>query len=126
MNTQSILCDPFGGRDTAAGAAILMALFGIVPVSVIADQRAATTSDSRVADVSLADLDLSTLEGSHPAYERLETMARRLCSELARSSELAYQPNYGACVHNTLVGALAQANVLAATRNTCTARRTGP
>jgi len=203
MNTQSILSGRFGGRYTAAGAAILMAAFGVVPVSTIADQPAATTSVSSVADVSLsdlhlstpegmrvardrlhtmaervcadrggsrdpsshptfaacvdstvanalrqidalrqthatvrnsvtrsanvslADLDLSTLEGSRIARERLEAMARRLCGELARRQDLSYQPNYAACVQDTLAGALAQASVLAA-RNSRTARRSVP
>jgi UrcA family protein len=91
-----------------------MASFGFLPVSTIADQPAATTSVSRVADVSLSDLDLSTLEGSRTAVERLDAMARRLCGELASRHDLSYQPNYAACVHDTLVGALAQADVLAA------------
>jgi UrcA family protein len=83
-------------------------------------------SVTRAGNVSLADLDLSTLEGSRAAYERLETMARRLCTELSHSRELSYQPNFDACVHDTLVGALAQANVLAAAKNTRTARRSEP
>lgn len=203
MTTQLTL-PRIGGRHTAAGAAILMTLFGIVPVSTIADQRDAPTSVTRVEDVALADLnlstpdgmrvardrlhtmaqrvcaapadnrvpssqptfaacvertlenalrqidalgrtkaavlnsvtlgasvslanlDLSTLEGSRAAHERLEAMARRLCAELARRHGLSYQPNYDACVHDTLVGALAQANVLAAAKNTRTARRSAP
>jgi UrcA family protein len=83
-------------------------------------------SVTRAANVSLADLDLSTLEGSRVARERLEAMARRLCAELARSSDLSYQPNYGACVHDTLAGALAQANALAAVKESRTARRSAP
>jgi len=83
-------------------------------------------SVTRAANVSLADLDLSTLEGSRAARERLEAMARRLCAELARRSDLSYQPNYGACVHDTLAGALAQANVLAAAKDTRIARRNPP
>jgi UrcA family protein len=83
-------------------------------------------SVTRAANVSLADLDLSTLEGSSAAHERLEAMARRLCAELARSHDLLYQPNFAACVHDTLAGALAQANVLAAAKNTRTARRSAP
>ena len=204
MNPRSILWKRFGGRHTAAGAAILMAAFGAVPFSTIADQRTATTSVSSVADVSLsdlnfstpegmraarerlhamaervcaerggsrepslqpafdacvastvanalrqigalrqtnttvrnsvtrganvslADLDLSTLEGSRIARERLEAMARRLCAELARRQELSYQPNYAACVQDTLAGALAQADVIAAARNARTARRSAP
>ena len=203
MNTQSTL-PRIGGRHSTAGAAILMALFGIAPVGAIADQRAAPTSVTRVEDValadldlstpegmrvardrlhtmaqrvcaepadnrvpssqptfaacvdrtlenalrqidalgrtkatvrnsvtrganvSLADLDLSTLEGSPAAHERLEAMARRLCGELARRPDLSYQPNFTACVHDTLVGALAQADVLAAARNPRTARRGAP
>ena len=78
------------------------------------------------ANVSLADLDLSTLEGSRIARERLEAMARRLCGELARRQGLAYQPSWAACVQDTLAGALAQANVLAAARNSRTARRSVP
>jgi UrcA family protein len=204
MNTQSILSGRFGGRHTASGGAILMALLGIVPVATIADQRAATTTVSSFADVSLsdlnlstpegmrlardrlhtmaerlcadrgggrepssqpafgacvdstvasalrhidalrqthmtvlnsvtlgasvslADLDLSTLEGARIAHQRLEAMARRLCDELARRQDLSYQLNYAACVRDTLAGALAQADALAAARNTRTARRSAP
>jgi UrcA family protein len=202
MNTRSTL-PRLVGRHIAAGAAILMALFGIVPVATIADQPAAAAAVSRVVDValadldlataegmrvarerlhtmaqrvcaepaggalsseptfvtcvdstlavalrqinalrqvngtsrhsvaraanvSLADLDLSTLEGSRAAHERLEAMARRLCAELARSHDLSYQPNFAACIHDTLAGALAQANVVAAAKNTRTARRSAP
>jgi UrcA family protein len=83
-------------------------------------------SVTRAVNISLADLDLSTLEGYRAAHERLEAMARRLCAELARSHELSYQPNFAACVHDTLAGALAQANVLAAAKITRTARRSAP
>jgi UrcA family protein len=204
MNTESPLPRCFRARHTGAGAAILMALFGIVPVATIAGQHATTAAVSRVANValgdldlstpegmsaarerlhtmaervcaepadsrgpssqpnfvacvdstltsalkqikalrqinvttrqsvtraanvSLADLDLSTLEGSRAAHERLEAMSRRLCAELARSPDLAYQPNYAACIHDTLAGALLQANVLAAAKDKRTARRSGP
>ena len=204
MNAQSIPVSRFSARHTASAAAILMALFGIVPVGTIAGQRAATTTVSNVAEVSLsdldlstpaglrlardrlhtmaerlcadhvggreppsrpalgacvdgtvanalrhiealrqthmtvrnsvtlgasvplADLDLSTLEGAGIARQRLDAMARRLCGELARRQDLAYQPNYAACVHDTLAGALAQADAIAAARNTRTALRSAP
>jgi UrcA family protein len=204
MNTHSNLPRRLSGRHTAVGAAILMALFGIVPVATIADQGAVTTAVSRVVEVSLADLnlstptgmreaqerlramaqrvcaessnprglssqanfvacvdntlaahlrqidalkqinvtthdsvtraanlsladlDLSTPEGSRAAHERLETMARRVCTELARSHELAYQPNYGACVRDTLAGALEQVNAIRAAKDTRTAQRIWP
>jgi len=77
MNTQSIL----------SGAAILMAAFGVVPVTTIADQRAATTSVSSVAEVSLSDLNLSTPEGMRVARDRLHTMAERVCADRGGSRE---------------------------------------
>jgi UrcA family protein len=83
-------------------------------------------SVTRAGNVSLADLDLSTLEGSRTAHERLEAMARRLCADLARSHDLSYQPNFGACVHDTMAGAMAQANAIAAAKDTRTARRSAP
>jgi UrcA family protein len=78
------------------------------------------------ASVPLADLDLSTLEGAGIARQRLEAMARRLCGELARRQDLAYPPTYAACVHDTLAGALAQADAVAAARNTRSERRNAP
>jgi UrcA family protein len=74
------------------------------------------------ANVSLADLDLATLEGANTARQRLEAMARRLCDELARRRDLSNQPNYAACLRDTLSGAMAQADALAASNNTRTAR----
>ena len=89
-------------------------------------------SVTRAANVSLADLDLSTLEGSRAARERLEGMARRLCAQLTRSRELAYQPelanqpNFAACLHDALAGALAQVNALRAAKESRLAQRTAP
>jgi len=83
-------------------------------------------SVTRAANVSLADLDLSTLEGSRAAHERLEVMARRVCTELARDHELTYQPNYAACVHDTMAGAWTQANAIRAANDRRTAQRATP
>jgi UrcA family protein len=202
MNSQFSLSSRFGGPLCVCGAAILMALIGILPVRTMADQSVVTTPASSVTDVSLTDLDLSTsagmslardrlqivaervcadrgggheppssqpgfqacvdstvattlrqiasltqnhvtvrnsvtrhanvalgdldlstLEGARVARERLEAMAHRLCNELARRQDLSNQLNYAACVHDSLVTALAQADALAADRNTRTARR---
>lgn len=79
-------------------------------------------SVTRAANVSLADLNLSTSEGFRVAHERLEAMARRLCAELARSKDLSYRPNWAACVNDTIAGPLAQAKVLAAEKETRIAR----
>jgi UrcA family protein len=75
------------------------------------------------ASVSLADLDLSTLEGADTARQRLDALARRLCSELARRRDLLYPPSFASCVHETFARALAQADLVAADRNARTASR---
>jgi UrcA family protein len=201
MNTQSPRSGRLGARYAAAGAALLMALFGTT--EAIADQPASTTAVSGVTDValsdlnlssaegmrlararlqtmaehlcadrggrepasqpafgacvdstvanalrhidalrqthrtvrnsvtlgasvSLADLDLSTLEGARIARQRLETMTRRLCDELARHEDLSYQASYAACLRDTFRGAQAQADAIAAAKNTRTARRSAP
>jgi UrcA family protein len=80
-------------------------------------------SVTRAASVSVADLNLSTMEGYRVARERLDTMARRLCAELARNNDLTYRPNWAACVNDTIAGAMAQAKVLAAEKETRTAQR---
>jgi UrcA family protein len=90
------------------------------------DNRAVRNSVTRAASVTLADLDLSTPEGFETARQRLRTSAERVCSELARSSELLYQPSYTACVDDSLRGALAQVRALAAAREPRTAQRTAP
>ncbi len=92
------------------------------------EQTAPTLRNSvtRAASVSVADLNLSTIEGYRVARERLEAMARRLCAELARSNDLSYRPNWAACVPDTMAGALAQAKVLAAQKETRTAQRLAP
>ena len=95
-----------------------------IAIGPSAVRGAGNTGVADAAREFLADLDLSTLEGSRIARERLEAMARRLCGELARRQDLSYQPNYAACVQDTLAGALAQANALV--RNTRTARRNAP
>lgn len=81
-------------------------------------------SVTRAASVSVADLNLSTIEGYRVARERLETMARRLCAELARRNDPTYRPNWAACVNDTIAGAMAQTKVLAAEKETPTAQRT--
>jgi len=117
-----------GGRDPSAQPA-----YGACVDSTVASAlrridalreapMAVLNSVTLATNVSLADLDLSTLEGAHIARQRLEVMARRLCDELARRQDLSYQPNYAACLHDTLGGAMAQADALAAAKNTRTAR----
>jgi UrcA family protein len=95
-------------------------------ISTLKTQAPVRNSVTRAANVSVADVDLSTPEGSRVVHERLEAMARRLCAELARNNDLSYRPNWAACVHDTIADALAQANVLAAEKQTRTAQRLAP
>lgn len=74
MKTQASQPRWKSGHRPALGVAIMMAL-GLASVAGYADQSAATAAASRVADVSLADLNLSTSEGMSAARERLHTMA---------------------------------------------------
>jgi len=93
-------------------------------------QQHVRTYETRTANISLADLDLSTLEGARIARERSEAMARRICGKLAErqglSERLTYDPSYDTCVHDSLAGALAQLDALAAAKNTRTARSRPP
>jgi UrcA family protein len=73
--------------------------------AVIQTHKAVRNSVTLGATVSLADLDLSTLEGARIARERLEAIAQRLCGELARR-QVSYRPNNAACVHDSLAAAL--------------------
>jgi UrcA family protein len=109
MNTDTHWLPLLSGLHTAAGTAILMALFAVVPVATSADQSVASTPDTRIATVSLVDLDLSTPEGMRAARDRLDTMARRVCAKLV--PEGSHQPTFVACVDDTLAGALRQVNV---------------
>jgi UrcA family protein len=63
---------------------------------------------SRTSKVSLADLDLTTPEGTSAARERLRQEARRLCNQVADSLDLSHQSNFVACVDETLANALRQ------------------
>jgi UrcA family protein len=112
MNSQSILAGPFSGRHTAFGAAILMALAGIAPGGATAEQHAATTTASSVADVSLSDLNLSTLEGMRLARDRLHTMAERVCADRGGGREPSSEPAFGACVDSTMANALRHIDAL--------------
>jgi UrcA family protein len=64
--------------------------------------------ETRTAQVSLADIDLSTAMGQLQARDRLHETARRLCARVADAEDLSHQPNFVACVHDSLAAALKQ------------------
>jgi UrcA family protein len=75
-------------------AAAMVAFVGLNSAAV-ADQ---VSGGTRIKTVSLADIDLSTVEGQRAAHERLHQAARRLCSIVADELDLSRQANYVACV----------------------------
>src|SRR5207253_10428714 len=77
---------------TVLWAAALIALPAITPTAALADQHAATASDTRVADISLAHLDLSTPGALPRPRDRLHTIPPRLCPEPADRRQRAPQP----------------------------------
>jgi UrcA family protein len=118
MNTQSILSGRFSRRHTASGAALLMALFGIVPVYAVADGSAAATTLSRATAVSLSDLDLSTAQGMRLARDRLHTMAEHVCAESGSDREPSSHAAFDACVDSTVANALRQISALSQAHTT--------
>lgn len=86
----------------------LLALCALASASAVAGSPTGAAPVTRTANVSLADLDLSTPEGARAARERLRKEARRLCSQVADSEDLSHQTNFAACVDETLANALRQ------------------
>ena len=74
MNTQS-MSDRSGGRRTACGAAIVMALSWLVPFGTMANQPA----QIRSVVVKFGDLDLSGADGASALYQRFKHAARKVC-----------------------------------------------
>ena len=71
MNTAMPLAVRSISPQTALRAAALATLFSFASVAVFADQPWAPAAATRAAKVSLSGLDLSTAEGAHIAYERI-------------------------------------------------------
>lgn len=117
-----------GSPWTTVRNAVLFGLLAIAPAAAIADKHAVTAPETRAARVSLADLDLSTTEGTRAAHERLHAMARHLCMRLEGDHDLGHQQHFVACVDDTLVNAQLQLNslTLAAVQNSRTARSIAP
>jgi UrcA family protein len=81
-------------KKTLIVAAAMVAFAGLNSAAV-ANQ---ISGDIRARTISLADLDLSTVEGQRAARERLHGVARRLCSQVADELDLSHQTNYLACI----------------------------
>lgn len=99
MNTDTNL----DGPQTAIRAAALVALCALAPAVALADQPTAT----QVAKVSLGGLDLATAEGSRAAYERIKSVAERLCFQVENDP---FREIYARCVRETLAEAIRRMN----------------
>src|SRR5579863_5730228 len=89
--------------QTAIRAAALVALCVLAPTVALSDQPPVT----RVAKVSLGDLDLLTAAGSRAAYERIKVVAERLCSQVENEP---FQEIYARCVRETVTAAIRRIN----------------
>ena len=89
--------------QTAIRAAALVALCVLAPTVALSDQPPVT----RVAKVSLGDLDLSTAAGSRAAYERIKIVAERLCFQVENDP---FREIYPRCVRETLTAAIRRIN----------------
>jgi len=125
MNTDTYMPRRFGPQ-TAVRAAALMTLLAIAPIAVAAGTQPAPAPEIRAARVSVADLDLSTPQGMRAARDRVQKMARHLCTQLEDLRDLSHHSNFVACVDDTLASALRQVNALAAAEESRTAQRTAP
>jgi UrcA family protein len=109
MNTQQQKTLQFANCATIA-VAILIAIVGS-NAPVLAGPP---SSDSKSAQISLADLDLSTADGRKAAYERLHQAARDLCYRVEQDNDLSRQSNFVACVDLAMAQALPSLQRLAA------------
>jgi UrcA family protein len=109
MNTNTYMARRLGSR-VAVRTTSLMALLALAPVAAIAQSPAAGAVETRTSSLSLADLDLSTPAGVDAARDRLQQTARRRCSQVANRQDLSHQPNFIACMDETLAAALRQIN----------------
>jgi UrcA family protein len=95
----------------------------VLASAAVATPAAETAPVTRSAKVSLAGLDLSTPEGARAARERLRETARRLCTQVADDLDLSHQPNFVACVDETLAAALRKVTETGASTATAKAAR---
>ena len=100
MNIETQLARRSISRSDSIRVALVV-MFALASAVALADQPPAPVT--RVAKVSLADLDLSTPEGARVAYERIKTTAKHLCS---KPSDSPFWQTYDACVQEALSNAI--------------------
>jgi UrcA family protein len=93
----------------------LVALAGFGAAAAMADQVGNSISSKQV---SLTDLDLSTVQGQQIARERVRHMAHTLCAQVADPTDLSHHANYLACLDTTLAKAENSLQALVANQST--------
>jgi UrcA family protein len=106
MNTERLMSHP--RRNSLVCAASLLALSVIKSAVATAGSKPDHPGDSRSEKVSIAGLDLSTVDGLNTARERVHQVARRLCLRLANAQDRSSQWNYVMCVDDAVASAMQQ------------------
>jgi UrcA family protein len=101
-------------KKSLIAAAAMVAFVGLNSAAV-ADQ---ISGEIRAQKISLADIDLSTVEGQRAARERLHQAARHLCSHVADELDLSHQANYVACIDTAMTQADRQLQAMASRSST--------
>jgi UrcA family protein len=112
VKTDSRLARPFASPTAAIQTMALLALLTLGSVA-FAGPPSSSAEDTRVAHVSLADLNLATPEGSREALARLTTIAQRLCWQMGDSVRASNRATMEACVRETLAQSVRQLNAKA-------------
>jgi UrcA family protein len=95
---------PLPRRPSAQNrAAALVALCVLAPAVALPDQPSA----AQAAKISLGDLDLSTAAGSRAAFERIKSVAERLCFEVESDP---FREIHARCVRETLADVIRRIN----------------
>jgi UrcA family protein len=98
------------GRLIAAIAGSL--LLAVAPGPATAGKAQGDVTTSRVSNLSLTDLDLSTPNGMQEAQRRLRVMAEQVCRESASSPQFESQAAFVSCVKETVASQIRQITVL--------------
>jgi UrcA family protein len=111
VKTESRLARPFASPTATIQTMALLALLTLGSVAFAGPPSSA--EDTRVAHVSLADLNLATPEGSREALARLTTIAQRLCWQMGDSVRASNRATMAACVRETVAQSVRQLNAKA-------------
>jgi UrcA family protein len=107
MNTEHPMYRP--RRKSIACVASLLTLSIIESAVAMPGPKADNTPrDSRSEKVSIAGLDLSTVDGLNIARERVRQVARRLCLQLVDPNDRSRQWNYVNCLDDAVASAMQQ------------------